>query len=170
MFPSRAWPSGRPRPPGPRPPRAGAGWRRWKRSPRAWRQRACPTASIGPRPRSTAAPRTPRPRTPSSPRFSHRRDPTPVGSAGAETFGQVGLDVVEADAFLAHGVAVPDRHRLVVQGVEVDGDAVWGADLVLTPVAAADRARVVEVGIPVLAQRRGQVAGLGRQVGVARQR
>src|ERR1700677_1691968 len=176
MFPSRAWPNGRPGPPGARPPRAGAGWRRWKRSPRAWPQRACPTASIGPRPRSTAAPRTPRPRTPSSPRCC--RPPAsppralrgPIGSAGAETFGQVGLDLVEADAFLAHGVAVPDRYRLVVQGVEVDGDAVRGADLVLTAVAAADRAGVVEVGVPVLAQRRGQVAGLGRQVGVARQR
>ena len=56
------------------------------------------------------------------------------------------------------------------EGVEVDGDAVRGADLVLPPVPAADRAGVVEVGVPPLAQRRRQVARLRRQVGVARQR
>src|ERR1700683_3034960 len=123
MFPSRAWPNGRPGPAGPRAP--------------------APPASTGRRPRSTAAPRTPRPRTPSSPRCCRHPDSPPralrgpIGSAGAETFGQVGLDLVEADAFLAHGVAVPDRYRLVVQGVEVDGDAVRGADLVLTAGVAA---------------------------------
>ena len=54
--------------------------------------------------------------------------------------------------------------------VEVDRHAERGADLVLAAVAAADRAGVVEVRVPPLAQRRGHVAGLRGQVGVARQR
>src|ERR1700745_2724730 len=77
------------------------------------------------------------------------------GSAGTQALGEVGLDLGDGDALLLHGVAVADRHRLVVQGVEVDGDAVRGADLVLAPVPAADRAGVVEFGVPALAQRRG---------------
>jgi 3-hydroxyisobutyrate dehydrogenase-like beta-hydroxyacid dehydrogenase len=82
-------------------------------------------------------------------------------SAGAQALGQVGFDGVQADTLLTHVVTVPDRHRLVVQGVEVDGDAVWGADLILPPVAAPDRAGVVELGVPALAQNGRQVTGLG---------
>src|ERR1700733_7209 len=62
------------------------------------------------------------------------------GLAGAEAVGEVGFHAVYADAFLAHGVPVPDRDRLVVQGVEVDGDTVRGADLVLPAVAAGPAA------------------------------
>ena len=40
--------------PGPRRARAGAGWPRWRRSPRPWPRPGCPTASTRPRPRSTA--------------------------------------------------------------------------------------------------------------------
>src|SRR4029077_2822782 len=85
----------------------------------------------------------------------------PPALAGAEALGYGGLDGVEADPLLLHGVAVPDRDGLVLQGVEIDGDAVRGADLVLPPVPAADRAGVVEVGVPPLAQGRRQVTGLG---------
>src|ERR1035438_1958509 len=75
----------------------------------------------------------------------HRRDARRDSAAG-EAFGQIGLDGGDADPVLPHRVALPYRHRLVVQGVEVDRDTERGADLVLTPVAAADRAGVVEVG------------------------
>src|SRR5262249_6224313 len=51
-----------------------------------------------------------------------------------------------------------------------EGDAVRGADLIVAAVAAADRAGVVEVDVPAVAQGGGDVPGLGRQVGVAGQR
>src|SRR5689334_4333959 len=92
---------------------------------------------------------------------------TPVGhgwvaaSAAEQARPEVGLDLVEGDPLLGHGVALADRHRLVVEGVEVDGDAERRADLVLATVATADGARVVEVDVPVLAQGGGEVAGLG---------
>src|SRR5690349_19954935 len=62
------------------------------------------------------------------------------------------LDLVERDPLLLHRVAVAHRRRVVLERVEVDGDAVRRADLVLPPVAPADRARVVEVGVPAQAQ------------------
>ena len=69
------------------------------------------------------------------------------------------LDLVDRDPLLRHGVALADRHRVVLEGVEVDGDAVGRADLVLAAVALADGLRVVEVDVPVAAQLGGQVAG-----------
>src|SRR4051794_25012355 len=64
-------------------------------------------------------------------------------SAAHEVGGEEGLHLVDTDAFLGHGVAFADGDRVVLEGVEVDGDAERGADLVLTAVAAADGARVV---------------------------
>src|SRR5512142_2786339 len=83
--------------------------------------------------------------------------PARLRSAPRQPGRQVGLDVVDADALLRHRVALPDGDRVVVEGLEVDGDAERRADLVLAPVATADRLRVVEVDVPVTAQRRGQV-------------
>src|SRR5262249_39840094 len=91
-------------------------------------------------------------------------------SVRRQEVGEVGRKGVDADALLLHRVALANRDRLVVQRVEVDGDAERRADLVLAAVAAADRARVIELGGPALAQPRGDVAGLRRQVRVARQR
>src|SRR6476620_9888196 len=91
-------------------------------------------------------------------------------SAAGQACGEVGLDLVERDPLLAHRVALAHRDGVVLEGVEVDGDAERGTDLVLAAVAAADGAGVVELDVPVLAQRRREVLGLGREVRVARQR
>ena len=53
---------------------------------------------------------------------------------------------VDGDADLLHGVAVTDGDGLVVEGVEVDGDAEGGADFVLAAVAASDALGVVVLG------------------------
>src|SRR5215468_8464649 len=89
--------------------------------------------------------------------------------AARQAFGKIRLEAVDGDPVLAHRVALPHRHRLVVQGIEVDRDAERRADLVLAAVAAADRAGVVEIGVPPLAELCGDITRLGRQVGVARQ-
>src|SRR5439155_24898362 len=87
-----------------------------------------------------------------------RRDGT---SAPRQALRQIGLECIDPHPVLLHRVAGPDGYRLVVQRLEVHGAAVRSADLILPAVAAADRARVVEVGVPPLAQLGGQVAGLG---------
>src|SRR5215470_9312553 len=79
------------------------------------------------------------------------------GLPDGQAVGEVGRERVDADAVLSHRVALPDRDGLVVQGLEVDGDAVRGADLVLAAVAAADGAGVVELGVPPLAQHGGAI-------------
>ncbi len=53
---------------------------------------------------------------------------------------------VDGDADLGHGVAVADGDGVVVEGVEVDGDAEGCADLVLAAVAASDALGVVVLG------------------------
>ena len=89
----------------------------------------------------------------------------------SEALGEVAGDAVEADPLLLHRVALADRDRVVLEGVEVDGHAVRRADLVLAAVAAADRAGVVEVDVPAArAARSARSLRLGRQVGVALQR
>src|SRR5436305_5726356 len=86
------------------------------------------------------------------------------GSAGGKVVEQVALDLVQSDSVLRHRVARPDRHRVVVEGLEVDRDAERRADLVLAAVAAADRAGVIELDVPSLPQSRGEVTRLRRQV------
>src|ERR1700750_2461187 len=58
-----------------------------------------------------------------------------TGSATEQALRQPTRNRVEPDALLGHRVALPDRDRLVVESVEVDGDAERRADLVLGPVA-----------------------------------
>src|SRR5690242_1858883 len=82
---------------------------------------------------------------------------------GGKAVEQETLDLVERDPLLLHRVAVTNGDRVVLQRVEVDGDAVRRADLVLPPVPPADRAGVVEVGVPAQAQGRRQVFRLRRQ-------
>src|SRR5690625_101358 len=94
----------------------------------------------------------------------------PGGSGSGEMLGEVVLDLVDAHPLLAHVVALADRDRLVVEGLEVDRDAQRGADLVLTAVAAADGTGVVEVDVPALAQTRSEVLGGRRELLVATQR
>ena len=71
-------------------------------------------------------------------------------SAAEQALGQPAGHGVEPDPLLRHRVALADRDGLVVEGVEVDGDAERRADLVLAAVAAADRAGVVELDVPAL--------------------
>src|SRR3954462_2468329 len=46
----------------------------------------------------------------------------------------------DRDPDLLQRIAVAQRHGVVLHGLVVDGDAPWGSDLVLAPVALADRA------------------------------
>src|SRR5579875_1241884 len=91
-------------------------------------------------------------------------------SAAGEALGQVGVEPVDADPVLPHGVTFPDRHGLVVQRVEVDGHAVGSSYLVLAAVPAPDGAGVVELAWPPLAQRGGDVPCPRREVGVTGER
>ena len=61
-------------------------------------------------------------------------------SATGEAGGQPGRDARQRHALLRHRVALADRDGVVVEGLEVDGDAERRADLVLPAVAPADRA------------------------------
>ena len=73
-------------------------------------------------------------------------------SAAEQALGEVAAHLVQRDPLLVHRVALAHGDGVVVEGVEVDGDAVRRADLVLAPVAAADRAGVVEVDVPAVAR------------------
>src|SRR5438309_9639216 len=81
-------------------------------------------------------------------------------SAGGEAVEEPALDRIEADPVLAHRVAVADGHRVVLERLEVEGDAERCADLVLPAIAAADRAGVVELHVPARPQQRCQIARL----------
>src|ERR1044072_278479 len=92
------------------------------------------------------------------------------GSAADQLACEEAFELVDRDPLLGHAVALADGDRVVLQRVEVDGDAERRADLVLPAVAAADGARVVEVDVPVVAQHGGDVARLRREIRVAGQR
>ena len=74
---------------------------------------------------------------------------------------------VDGDAELEHGVAVAEGYLLVVEGVEVHGDAEGGADFVLAAVAASDALGVVEKGVEALADEGVDAAGGGHEALVA---
>src|SRR5690606_13300676 len=99
-----------------------------------------------------------------------RREGRRAISAADQSLGEVGADLVEAHPLLLHRVPLADGDRVVLEGVEVDGDAVRRTDLVLAPVAPTDRTGVVEVDVPQAAQLRGEALGLRGEVGVARGR
>jgi len=65
---------------------------------------------------------------------------------------------------LGHVVAVADRDRAVGERLEVDGDAGERADLVLPPVAAADRLGLVVGRQEMRPERRPDLAGQGREL------
>src|SRR5579884_2009219 len=69
-----------------------------------------------------------------------------------ELLAQRRLQPAHGNAHLLHGVALANGHRLVLQGVEVDGDGERRADLVLAAVAAADRLGLVVRGGEAAAQ------------------
>ena len=73
-------------------------------------------------------------------------------SGALQPLREVGVQALERHALLRHRVAVAHGDGAVVERVEVDRDAERRADLVLAAVAAADRAGVVEVDVPLAAQ------------------
>ena len=87
-------------------------------------------------------------------------------SAAEQPSPQPGADLRDGDPLLGHRVALTDRHGVIVEGVEVHGEAVRGSDLVLTAVPAPDRPRVVELDIPRPAQLGGEVPSLRGEVGI----
>src|SRR5690606_29918262 len=91
-------------------------------------------------------------------------------SGADEALGEVAAHLAEGHALLAHGVAVADRHGLVLEGVEVHRHAQRRADLVLAAVTTAHGTGVVEVDVPVLAQLGGEVPGHRGELLVAGQR
>ena len=77
---------------------------------------------------------------------------------------------VDGDAELDHGVAVTEGDLLVVEGVEVHGDAEGGAYFVLAAVAASDALGVVEEGVKALTDESVDAAGGGHEALVAAER
>src|SRR6266566_846218 len=84
------------------------------------------------------------------------RCPGPVlvkGGSARERFQAI-RECFDLDSLLFGGVALADRHRLVLQSLEVDRDAERGADLVLAAIAPADVAARLVVLDPKLAAQR----------------
>ena len=83
-----------------------------------------------------------------------------------ETRGpRVGDDVVDGEPDLFRRVAVADGDGVVVQGVEVDGDAEGRADLVLAAVASSDGARDVPLDVVALLEVAVESFGDGEELG-----
>src|SRR5215212_8646489 len=58
--------------------------------------------------------------------------------SSCQALGQVAHEVVDRDTVLVHGVPLSDGDRTVLEGVEIDGDAIRRAQLVLAAVATTD--------------------------------
>src|SRR5918992_3260419 len=67
-----------------------------------------------------------------------------------QSFGEVGHEVRDGEAFLSHRVAFAHGDGAILERVEIDRDAEGRADLVLTAVPTPDRAGVVVVAHPFL--------------------
>src|SRR6185312_14218978 len=85
----------------------------------------------------------------------------------AEPLRKIPVETLQRDALLLHRVAVSHGHGVILERVEVDGHRERRADLVLPAIAAADRARVVEVDVAALAKPVGEPAGQRRESLVA---
>src|SRR5436190_2966754 len=88
-------------------------------------------------------------------RFGQLRRPPGRPHSPLELIGQL----VDRDALLPERVAVADGDRAVLQRLVVDRDRERRADLVLAPVATADRAALVVLRGHTLAHRRVHLAG-----------
>ena len=64
--------------------------------------------------------------------------------------GEVVREAVDGDTHLSHRIALTHGYAAVLEGVEVDGDAVGRADFVLTTVSLADGCGRIEVASKVL--------------------
>lgn len=67
-------------------------------------------------------------------------------------FGEVADEIFNRDTHLSHGVALADGDAVVFKRVEVHGDAIGSADLVLTAVSLADGCGRIEVASEVLGE------------------
>ena len=67
-----------------------------------------------------------------------------TGVSAVEEAGQELGQAVHGDPVLCHGVPIADGDCAVLEAVEVDSDAIRGADLILTRIALPDIAAVVE--------------------------
>src|SRR5439155_49110 len=73
----------------------------------------------------------------------------PRRSGAGKALPESGHELSDGNADLCHRVALADRHLTIVERREVHGHAERRADLVLAPVAAADRLRLVVRRHPV---------------------
>ena len=71
-------------------------------------------------------------------------------SAAEKSAAKVFLNLVNADTLLSHGVTLTHRHGVILERIEVDGDAERGTDLILPAVALANSLGIIEVNIPML--------------------
>src|SRR6478672_2279919 len=60
---------------------------------------------------------------------------------------------------LGHRVALADGDGLIIERVEVDSDAIWRTDFILSTITTADGLGVVEVDVPRLPQPAGEISG-----------
>jgi hypothetical protein len=51
---------------------------------------------------------------------------------------QPSLQIVDGDTLLGHRITVADGHRSIIKRLEIDGDAEWGTDLILSTIELAD--------------------------------
>src|SRR6185312_3297243 len=93
--------------------------------------------------------------------------PAPPPSDLAEPLRKIPVETLQRNALLLHRVAVSHGHGVILERVEVDGHRERRADLVLPAIAAADRARVVEVDVAAFAKLVGETAGQRGQCLVA---
>src|SRR6478752_2162818 len=73
----------------------------------------------------------------------------PSAAGGRQLVEDRALDALDRQALLDHRIAVADRGGAVLERLDVDAHAPWGADLVLAPVQLADCCRVVVHGYRV---------------------
>src|SRR4051812_16613051 len=85
-------------------------------------------------------------------RIASRYVVTVAACSEAEPGSNLADQRVDGNAYLFRRVAVANRDRIVLQRIEVDGDAQRRSHFVLTPVAPPDRLRLVVVDHVVLAQ------------------
>src|SRR4029077_329812 len=90
--------------------------------------------------------------------------------SAAERLSERGHELLDRHAYLAHRVALADRHGAIVDRLEVDRHAERRADLVLTAVAPADRLRLVVRRHEMRPDLRPDVARDGAQALVLRER
>ena len=68
---------------------------------------------------------------------------------------------------LVHGIPIPERNLMVVQGIKINCDTKWGTDLVLPTITPPNALGVIVLSVKVLAQPAIDLPGGGDQLGVS---